>query len=102
MLPVNTTLAGISDLTLRTAFAVYIVSLVLACIHYMRAQTVIDMRRDKLAQAEATANELVAVGDGGSTTVTPRSPSLTAPHLTSPPSTPPATVRVRWRAWRST
>lgn len=76
MLPVNTTLAGISDLTLRTAFAVYIVSLVLACIHYMRAQTVIDMRRDKLAQVEETANELVAVGDGGSTTVTPRSSEL--------------------------
>lgn len=71
-MPVNTTLADVSDLTLRTAFALYIVCLVLACVHYMRAQTVIDMRRDRAAQtkkAHAEQKEKVAVGAGGSPTV---------------------------------
>lgn len=65
-MPVNSSLADISDLTLRTAFAVYLVALVLACVHYMRAQTVIDMRRVQRAEKQ---RELVAVGadsDGGS------------------------------------
>lgn len=68
---VNTSLAQVSDLSLRTAFAVYIVSLVLACIHYMRSQTVIDLRREQkaAANAEAKDRELVAVGQGGSATV---------------------------------
>lgn len=68
---VNTSLAQVSDLSLRTAFAVYIVSLVLACIHYMRSQAVIDLRREQkaAANAEAKDRELVAVGQGGSETV---------------------------------
>lgn len=68
---VNSSLAQVSDLSLRTAFAVYIVSLVLACIHYMRSQAVIDLRREQKADANAEAKnrELVAVGQGGSDTV---------------------------------
>ena len=64
---VNTSLAQVSDLSLRTAFAVYIVALVLACIHYMRSQAVIDLRREQKAEAKAEAKdrELIAVGDGG-------------------------------------
>ena len=64
---VNTSLAQVSDLSLRTAFAFYIVSLVLACIHYMRSQAVIDLRREQ--KAAAADRELVAVGQGGSETV---------------------------------
>lgn len=64
---VNTSLAQVSDLSLRTAFAVYIVALVLACIHYMRSQAVIDLRREQKAEAKAEAKdrELIAVGGGG-------------------------------------
>ncbi|KAA8743877.1 c-type cytochrome biogenesis protein CcsB [Corynebacterium tuscaniense] len=58
---VNSTLADVSDLSLRTAFAVYIVCLILACIHYMRAQAVIDLKRERAAVEE---KELVAVGGG--------------------------------------
>ena len=64
---VNTSLAQVSDLSLRTAFAVYIVALVLACIHYMRSQAVIDLRREQKSQAKAEAKdrELIAVGGRG-------------------------------------
>lgn len=63
---VNSTLADVSDLSLRTAFAVYIVSLILSCIHYMRAQAVIDLKRERAAVEE---KELVAVGAAGGETV---------------------------------
>ena len=69
---VNSTLADVSDLSLRTAFAVYIVCLILSCIHYMRAQAVIDLKRERAAVEE---KELVAVG-GGAGVEKPRSSEL--------------------------
>ncbi|GAB3073715.1 c-type cytochrome biogenesis protein CcsB [Corynebacterium aquatimens] len=66
-MPVNPTLADISDLTLRTAFAVYVFALILACLYYMRAQTLVDMRRALAAStAKAEHKELVTVGGGRS------------------------------------
>ena len=69
---VNSILADVSDLSLRTAFAVYIVCLILSCIHYMRAQAVIDLKRERAAVEE---KELVAVG-GGAGVEKPRSSEL--------------------------
>lgn len=62
-MPVNPTLADISDLTLRTTFVLYGAALVLACIYYMRAQALVDMRR-AIAQT-AERKEKVAVGARG-------------------------------------
>ena len=76
---VNTSLAQVSDLSLRTAFAFYIVSLVLACIHYMRSQAVIDLRREQ--KAAAADRELVAVGQGGSETVAVDKPAADGSEL---------------------
>ena len=75
---VNTSLAQVSDLSLRTAFAVYIVALVLSCVHYMRTQAVIDLRREQ--KAAAKDRELVAVGDGGPEAV----PDVDKPDVDKP------------------
>ena len=56
---VNTTMAELSDLTFRTAFIVYIVALILAFIYYGRVNSVIEARR------EALAEQKVLVGAGG-------------------------------------
>ncbi|AWB83300.1 c-type cytochrome biogenesis protein CcsB [Corynebacterium liangguodongii] len=57
---VDSTLADLSDLTFRTAFVIYLVALVMACIYYGRMFGVVDMRRQR-----AQAREKVAVGAGG-------------------------------------
>ena len=56
---VDTTMAEMSDLTFRTAFIVYIVALILAFIYYGRVNSVIEARR------EALAEQKVLVGAGG-------------------------------------
>ena len=56
---VNTTMAELSDLTFRTAFIVYIVALIMAFIYYGRVNSVIEARR------EALAEQKVLVGAGG-------------------------------------
>ena len=56
---VNTTMAELSDLTFRTAFIVYIVALILAFIYYGRVNSIIEARR------EALAEQKVLVGAGG-------------------------------------
>lgn len=56
---VNTTMAELSDLTFRTAFIVYIVALILAFIYYGRVNSVIEARREALAEKK------VLVGAGG-------------------------------------
>lgn len=56
---VNTTMAEMSDLTFRTAFIVYIVALIMAFIYYGRVNSVIEARR------EALAEQKVLVGAGG-------------------------------------
>lgn len=56
---VNTTMAELSDLTFRTAFIVYIVALIMASIYYGRVNSVIEARREALAEKK------VLVGAGG-------------------------------------
>ena len=56
---VDTTMAELSDLTFRTAFIVYIVALIMAFIYYGRVNSVIEARR------EALAEQKVLVGAGG-------------------------------------
>ena len=56
---VNTTMAELSDLTFRTAFIVYIVALIMAFVYYGRVNSVIEARR------EALAEQKVLVGAGG-------------------------------------
>ena len=56
---VNTTMAELSDLTFRTAFIVYIVALILAFIYYGRVNSIIEARREALAEKK------VLVGAGG-------------------------------------
>lgn len=56
---VNTTMAELSDLTFRTAFIVYIVALIMAFIYYGRVNSVIEARREALAEKK------VLVGAGG-------------------------------------
>ena len=56
---VNTTMAELSDLTFRTAFIVYLVALILAFSYYGRVNSVIEARR------EALAEQKVLVGAGG-------------------------------------
>lgn len=56
---VDTTMAEMSDLTFRTAFIVYIVALIMAFVYYGRVNSVIEARR------EALAEQKVLVGAGG-------------------------------------
>ena len=56
---VNTTMAELSDLTFRTAFIVYIVALIMAFIYYGRVNSIIEARREALAEKK------VLVGAGG-------------------------------------
>ena len=65
---VNTTMAELSDLTFRTAFIVYIVALILAYIYYGRVNSVIEARR------EALAEQKVLVGAGGPEVVEKQKP----------------------------
>ena len=65
---VNTTMAELSDLTFRTAFIVYIVALILAFIYYGRVNSVIEARR------EALAEQKVLVGAGGPEVVEKQKP----------------------------
>ena len=44
---VNTTMAELSDLTFRTAFIIYIVALLMACVYYGRVLAVVDVRRER-------------------------------------------------------
>ena len=46
---VNTTMAELSDLTFRTAFIIYIVALLMACVYYGRVLAVVDVRRERRA-----------------------------------------------------
>lgn len=55
---VDTQLAELSNLTFLTAFVIYVVALIIACIYYGRMQGVIDMRRLRSAEKK----ELVAAG----------------------------------------
>jgi len=65
---VNTTMAELSDLTFRTAFIVYIVALIMAFIYYGRVNSVIEARR------EALAEQKVLVGAGGPEVVEKQKP----------------------------
>ena len=65
---VNTTMAELSDLTFRTAFIVYIVALILAFIYYGRVNSVIEARREALAEKK------VLVGAGGPEVVEKQKP----------------------------
>ena len=65
---VNTTMAEMSDLTFRTAFIVYIVALIMAFIYYGRVNSVIEARR------EALAEQKVLVGAGGPEVVEKQKP----------------------------
>ena len=65
---VNTTMAELSDLTFRTAFIVYIVALILAFIYYGRVNSVIEARR------EALAEQKVLVGAAGPEVVEKQKP----------------------------
>ncbi|WP_293830593.1 c-type cytochrome biogenesis protein CcsB [uncultured Corynebacterium sp.] len=65
---VNTTMAELSDLAFRTAFIVYIVALILAFIYYGRVNSVIEARR------EALAEQKVLVGAGGPEVVEKQKP----------------------------
>ncbi|CAM3074423.1 MULTISPECIES: c-type cytochrome biogenesis protein CcsB [Corynebacterium] len=62
---VNTTMAELSDLTFRTAFIIYIVALLMACVYYGRVLAVVDVRRERRAAQQERAAEKVAVGAGG-------------------------------------
>ncbi|QGU03683.1 c-type cytochrome biogenesis protein CcsB [Corynebacterium comes] len=66
-MPVNQTLSSFSDVAFQSAFAIYLLALLLALVYYVRMQSVIDARR-ALARVEEKA--LVAVGDGGADVVT--------------------------------
>ena len=65
---VNTTMAELSDLTFRTAFIVYIVALILAFIYYGRVNSIIEARREALAEKK------VLVGAGGPEVVEKQKP----------------------------
>ena len=52
---VNTTMAELSDLTFRTAFIVYIVALIMAFVYYGRVNSVIEARREALAEQKGDA-----------------------------------------------
>lgn len=65
---VNTTMAEMSDLTFRTAFIVYIVALIMAFIYYGRVNSIIEARR------EALAEQKVLVGAGGPEVVEKQKP----------------------------
>lgn len=65
---VNTTMAELSDLTFRTAFIVYIVALIMAFIYYGRVNSVIEARREALAEKK------VLVGAGGPEVVEKQKP----------------------------
>ena len=65
---VNTTMAELSDLTFRTAFIVYIVALIMAFIYYGRVNSVIEARREVLAEKK------VLVGAGGPEVVEKQKP----------------------------
>ena len=62
---VNTTMAELSDLTFRTAFIIYIVALLMACVYYGRVLAVVDVRRERRAAQQERAAEKVVVGAGG-------------------------------------
>ncbi|MBA1836653.1 c-type cytochrome biogenesis protein CcsB [Corynebacterium sp. zg912] len=68
---VDTTMAELSDLTFRTAFIVYIVALIMAFIYYGRVNSVIEARR------EALAEQKVLVGAGGPEVVEKQTPEST-------------------------
>ena len=65
---VNTTMAELSDLTFRTAFIVYIGALILAFIYYGRVNSIIEARREALAEKK------VLVGAGGPEVVEKQKP----------------------------
>lgn len=62
---VDTTMAGLSDLTFRTAFIIYIVALIMAFVYYGRVNGVLELRREALAEKAAKAEQKVLVGAGG-------------------------------------
>ena len=68
---VDTTMAEMSDLTFRTAFIVYIVALIMAFVYYGRVNSVIEARR------EALAEQKVLVGAGGPEAVEKQTPDST-------------------------
>ena len=68
---VDTTMAEMSDLTFRTAFIVYIVALIMAFVYYGRVNSVIEARR------EALAEQKVLVGAGGPEVVEKQTPGST-------------------------
>ena len=68
---VDTTMAEMSDLTFRTAFIVYIVALIMAFVYYGRVNSVIEARR------EALAEQKVLVGAGGPEVVEKQTPHST-------------------------
>lgn len=68
---VDTTMAEMSDLTFRTAFIVYIVALIMAFVYYGRVNSVIEARR------EALAEQKVLVGAGGPEVVEKQTPAST-------------------------
>ena len=62
---VDTTMAGLSDLTFRTAFIIYIAALIMAFVYYGRVNGVLELRREALAEKAAKAEQKVLVGAGG-------------------------------------
>lgn len=60
-MPVNQTLSTFSDLAFQTAFAIYLLALVLSLVYYVKIQGVVDARRDR---AHATPPARVTVGAG--------------------------------------
>ncbi|WP_026162042.1 c-type cytochrome biogenesis protein CcsB [Corynebacterium ulceribovis] len=62
-MPVDMNLANFSDLSFRTAFAVYAVGLLLMIVHYIKHRAVFDAKREAAIQAKE--RELVAVGAKG-------------------------------------
>lgn len=60
-------MAELSDLTFRTAFIIYIAALVLSFIYYGRVNSLIELRRERLAEnrAKNRVEQKVLVGAGG-------------------------------------
>mgnify|MGYP002715950389 CR=1 FL=1 len=102
---VDSSMAALSDLTFRTAFVIYIVALVMACIYYGRLLGVIDMRREReerrgaqaeaeaqaeaqaKTQAMAQAEQKVAVGAGGGSRIVDLDAAPTAVESDDTPTT---------------
>lgn len=53
-MPIDHTLAGYSDLSFRSAFAVYVVALIVSLIYYVRSRSLIEARREAAEEGVET------------------------------------------------